>query len=82
MIFENSLVREGAKNILRGGCAKSAAFGREMRTPPIFEQTELHPPQTPSFKKKIAMSPPQIRAKKPKNNKVLPHIWGKKGENQ
>ena len=31
------MLREGAKNILRGGGAKSAAFGRQMRTPPIFK---------------------------------------------
>ena len=32
------VLREGAKNILGGGgCAKSAAFGRQMRTPPIFK---------------------------------------------
>ena len=38
-------LREGAKNILRGGCLKSVAFGRKMLPPPpLFSAVIYTPP--------------------------------------
>ena len=86
-------LREGAKNILRGGgCqigglrppdAPPPIFQRPLISPPPFSSKPTYtPPQTPSFKKKISMSPPKFGPKKTKFQSPPPHIWGKKGENQ
>ena len=54
------MLREGVKNIQRGGCTNFAPFGRRMLTPPIFGRSHLDPPKmqvlsetTPKKQKKL-----------------------------
>ena len=40
------ILREAAKNILRGGSLNLAAFGRKVLTPPSFATKVTYPPKT------------------------------------